>query len=430
MSRRADERERRHGVDGRARRKAASEDERRRVRRPPRPRRDPRDRRALSNLGGPIETRGEPTLSAMLARAWERASQEPPDTLTHGFHSWPARMHWALARTVIEALEPRTVVDPFCGGGTVLIEARRAGARSLGVDLSPLSRLVCEVKLDARDEAGRVRFLERAREVAARSEARVRARVPITVALPKHELVWYEPHVLKELGGLLEEIRAVEDRRDRRALAIVFSSNLIKVSRQRADTAEHFTPRRIRKGLPTELFLRKAEELARRWAEFAEVARGPMPLLFEGDARELPRFAQRRRFDLVLTSPPYGATYDYAYHHARRIAWLRLDDYALRRFEIGARRALSGPDAARHWERDVDAMLGAMARVLEPRGRAVLVMGDAQIGEQRIEAPGQLVRLGRQHGLVPTALASQQRDDRLGGPPRREHLVLLTRTED
>lgn len=390
------------------------------------PRRDPRERRALSNLGGPIETRGDAELSAMLARAWERASTEDPDTLTHGFHSWPARMHWAIARTVLEALGPKSVVDPFCGGGTVLIEARVAGARALGVDLSPLSRRVCRVKLDARDAAGRARFLEHAREVADRSEARVRGRVPIVVPLPAHELAWYEPHVLKELGGLLEEIRAVSDARDRLALAMVFSANLIKVSRQRADTAEHFTARRIRKGLATELFLRKAEELAERWAALEAVARGPMPQLHEGDARDLPDFT-RGRFDLALTSPPYGATYDYARHHARRIAWLRLDDFALRRYEIGARRALSGPDAAMHWERDVAAMLRAIAAVLRPGGHAVLVVGDAQIGGERIEAPPQLARLGRRVGLVPTALASQEREDRTGGPPRREHLALLTR---
>ena len=396
-------------------------------RRPLGPRRDPRERRALSNLGGPIETRGDPSLSGMLARAWERAAGEDPDTLTHGFHSWPARMHWAIARTVMEALEPKTVVDPFCGGGTVLIEARVAGARSLGVDLSPLARRVCEVKLDARDEEGRARFVARAREVAEKSEARVRGRVRIIVALPQRELDWYEPHVLKELGGLLEEIRAVDDPRDRLALAMVFSANLIKVSRQRADTAEHVTARRIRKGLTTELFLRKAEELAGRWAALAEVATGPMPLLFEGDARDLPSFAEHRRFDLALTSPPYGATYDYAYHHSRRIAWLKLDDFAMRRLEVGARRALTGPDAAFHWERDVDATLRAIAAVLKPGGRAVLVVGDAQLGDQRIEAPPQLVRVGRRHGLVPTALASQSREDRTGGPPRREHIALLTK---
>lgn len=389
--------------------------------------RDPRSRRALSNLGGEVRARGEPELAAMLARAWERAASEPPDVLTHGFHSWPARMHWAIARTVIEALAPRSIADPFCGGGTVLVEARVFGARALGVDLNPLARLLSEVKVDPRDAAGRARLVERAEEMAARSEARVRGRVPIRVALPREEREWFAPHVLKELGGLMEEIRAIDEPGDRRALAMVFSSILVKVSRQRADTAEHMTARRIRKGLSTELFLRKAHELAQRLEELAQVAKGPMPRVIEGDARELPELCGRARFDLVLTSPPYGGTYDYARHHARRVAWLGLDDSALRRLEIGARRSLTGPDAAVHWERDVDAMLAAIARVLRPGGHVVLVAGDAQIGRTRVEAPAQLVRLGRRHGLSPTAIASQARADRTGGPTREEHIALLTR---
>lgn len=389
--------------------------------------RDPRSRRALSNLGGEVRARGEPELAAMLARAWERAASEPPDVLTHGFHSWPARMHWAIARTVIEALAPRSIADPFCGGGTVLVEARVFGARALGVDLNPLARLLSEVKVDPRDAAGRARLVERAEDVAARSEARVRGRVPIRVALPREEREWFAPHVLKELGGLMEEIRAIDEPGDRRALAMVFSSILVKVSRQRADTAEHMTARRIRKGLSTELFLRKAHELAQRLEELAQVAKGPMPRVIEGDARELPELSGRARFDLVLTSPPYGGTYDYARHHARRIAWLGLDDSALRRLELGARRSLTGPDAAVHWERDVDAMLAAVARVLRPGGHVVLVAGDAQIGRTRVEAPAQLVRLGRRHGLSPTAIASQVRADRTGGPTREEHIALLTR---
>src|SRR5690606_41811493 len=101
-----------------------------------------------------------------------------------------------------------------------------------------------------------------------------------------------------------------------------------------------------------------------------------------------------------------------------------------RRGDVAAGPALPGPRAAQSGERGVCAVLRALARVLEPRGRAVLVVGVAQIEGQRIAAPPQLVRLGRRHGLVPTALASQRREDRTGGPPRREHLALLTRTGD
>lgn len=391
-----------------------------------------RDRRALSQIGGPVRAHGEDALAGLLTRAWERAEREDQDVLTHGFHSWPARMHWALARTILEGTGARTVLDPFCGGGTVLVEARVAGARSTGVDLNPLAIRLCEVKCDARPPEARRRFLANAEQVAAASEARVRGRVPIRVDLPPQEIEWYAPHVLKELGGLLEEIRTVSPFADRRALAMVFSSIVIKVSRQRADTAERVAAKRIRKGLATEFFLRKAHELAGRWARLAAVAKGPPPELLEVDALRLSihPWWRRRKADLILTSPPYGGTYDYAAHHRRRIAWLGLDDRKLRRHEMGSRRSLTRDEGIARWEREVDSMLSSMRAVLSDDGLIVLVTGDAQIGEgpvgrHRIEAPAQLARLAPRRRLRVAAVASQRRVDYRGGPPRQEHLVAL-----
>ncbi|HJL18430.1 MAG TPA: DNA methyltransferase [Sandaracinaceae bacterium LLY-WYZ-13_1] len=383
------------------------------------------ERRALSQIGGPVRVRGEDALASMLRRAWERAGREDPDASTHGFHSWPAKMHWAIARTVIEGSEAKTVLDPFCGGGTVLVEARVLGRRGIGVDLSPLAVRVADVRSAVWSADARDRFVASARAVAAANEARVRGRVPIRVDLPKREIGWYAPHVLKELGGLLEEIRGVEPFEDRRALAMVFSSIVVKVSKQRSDTDEREVKKRIRKGLATELFLRKARELSERWAAFAEVANGPSPKLIEGDARRLPRLLRTRRVGLIVSSPPYGGTYDYAAHHARRMAWLGLDDRALRRREIGARRRLGRDEAARRWDEEVGAMLGAMRAVLRDDGLVVLVMGDAQIGRRRVPVPAQLERLGPGHGLAVAAIASQRRRDWKGRHPREEHLVAL-----
>ncbi len=383
-------------------------------------------KRPLSQGGGPIRREGDAAAASVLARAFRSAEREDPLTnLTHGFHSWPAGMHWATARTVLEAIQPTRVLDPFCGGGTVLVEARVLGAKSAGVDLNPLSQRVAAVRAEARDAIGRSRFLAAAQGVAERSEARVRERVNIRVDLPEAELRWYDVHVLKELGGLREEIRAVPDLEDRVPLIVCFSSILVKVSKQRSDTAEVVAKKRIRKGLSTELFLRKAQELSERWAALNEVAEGPPPLLFEGDARSLPRILGSKRMDLILTSPPYGGTYDYAAHHARRIAWLGLDDSKLRRLEMGARRESRREGAADAWDRDVSAMLEAMKSVLRPGGQIVLLMGDAQIGRERVPPPPQVAYLGAKHGLAVHAVASQRRTDWTGHRAREEHLIWL-----
>ncbi len=85
---------------------------------------------ALSSQGGKAIAHGDPELAKPLVRALE-ASREEPDTLTHGFHSYPARMHPAIARRVLQSYPGGLVVDPFCGSGTVLVDKAsftRAGA--------------------------------------------------------------------------------------------------------------------------------------------------------------------------------------------------------------------------------------------------------------------------------------------------------------
>jgi len=387
-------------------------------------------RRSAGAVGGSIETAGDGDRAEVLAEAWHAAERVDPDELTHGFHPWPARMLPGLARAVVESLTGPAgrVVDPFCGGGTVLVEALRAGRPSVGVDLNPLAVRVCEVRCAVRDAASRDRFLETLVGVGERSEERVRPRVDARPPLRRSEARWYDGHVLKELAGLREEILAIGDGPDRRALEVLLSAIVVKFSRQRSDTAERVQKKRIRKGLPTEFLVRKGRELARRWEALeAAVPRGtPAPRIVVGDARRLPRvLGPRRRADLILTSPPYGGTYDYVDHHARRYPWLGIDARALARGEVGARRNLRGPAAAERWDEELSDVLRALARSRAEGGRIVLVLGDAQLGRRRVRADAQVRRLAPKAGLEVVAAASQPRPDPRGGRPRREHLLLL-----
>ncbi len=377
-----------------------------------------------------MRTSGDASAARVLAAALARAASEEPDVLTHGFHAYPARMHRAVARTLIEAWsEPRAIVlDPFCGSGTVLVEALVSGRRAIGVDMSPFALRICEVKTRVTTPAERERFAATLRSVAAASEERVRGRVPVHAPLHKSEARWYSPHVLKELGGLREEILSVADVADRRALEMLLSAIVVKVSRQRADTAERATEKRIRKGLSTELFVAKGHELLERWESFARaVPRGAKEArLLEGDAREVDAMLPKRiRADLVVASPPYGGTYDYVDHHARRYAWLGIDSRDFADREIGARRNLGVARAASRWDAEVGEALAAIARARARGAPVVLLMGDAEIGGRRIAADAQLGRLAPRAGLRVVARAATTRPDARRGAPRREHLVLL-----
>jgi len=391
-------------------------------------------RQPLSDVGGETVTRGDPAFGFVLAAAM-RAQDDPEarDTLTHGFHAYPARMHPAVAQVVLEQLQigGGSVLDPFCGSGTVMIEAMRAGWHALGSDLNPLALRLARVKTERRNDKSRRAFGRLVRKVAQNSFRRVEQRVPAFAKLPQSELSWYAPHVLKEMAGLLAEIRQVKDARERKALEMVFSAIVVKVSKQQADTATTMTNKKIRKGLATEFFERKGLELAERWGELSRALpkRSHPPRFVQSDALTLPHtLSGEFRCQLVLTSPPYGGTYDYVEHHRRRAAWLGIGLSGLERDELGARRDLSGPGGSiQRWDEQVRGFLAVMAELLGPEGVAVLLVGDAEIGGQRVAADEQLERLAPEAGLEFMAAASQHRADRRGKAPRTEHLVGLIR---
>ena len=299
--------------------------------------------------------------------------------------------------------------------------------------------------------------VEELRAVAARSEERIRTRVDARAPLRREHLRRYRGHVLKELAGLLEEVRAVPEEADREALEMLFSAIVVKFSHVPADTAQapgQRVERRIRKGLPTEFFVRRGLELARRWEALEDAApKGtPPPLVFLGDARRLRSVLPRgARTPLVLSSPPYGGTYDYAAHHALRLSWLGMSAPELERYEIGARRNLSpgvsrarapardpadgsaDPDETQaqdhlaRWDRELGEALRATAEVLTPGGVAVWMLGDGQVAGRRVPADRQLHALSGAAGARILASASQLRADYTGGPERREHLIAFCR---
>lgn len=66
---------------------------------------------------------------------------------------YPAKMVSKLADRLIEryALRARSVLDPFCGSGAILVAARQRGIPLCGIDINPLAELFCRVKLHSFD---------------------------------------------------------------------------------------------------------------------------------------------------------------------------------------------------------------------------------------------------------------------------------------
>ena len=394
----------------------------------------PRQRRAFSTLGGPVDVGGE-AASARVLRKLLEVVPAAERALTHGFHSYAGRMHPSIARGAIGAFSAPgdVVLDPFCGSGTVLVEALAAGRAAIGVDASALAVAIARVRTTVLGEAGRARLVEEAARIAEESGERARKRKrPDVPPWARGEIARFHAHVLYELLGLRELVFDTAEDDVGRALRLCLSSILVKFMKAGPEAPRDGEAKRIARGVPSRMLADRAAELAHGLAALERHAPPgtPAPQIHEADARKLP--VADRRAALIVSSPPYAGTYDYAAQHETRFVWLGLSARNFRRVQLGARAKAIGDARADTWRADAGRFVAEMARVLRPGGRALLVVGDGVVDGRAEHAPDSVAAAGAPVGLEPVARASQVRpihDRRLAAiferRPRREHLLLL-----
>jgi hypothetical protein len=274
-----------------------------------------------------------------------------------------------------------------------------------------------------------------ARELSTESAERARKRIrPEIPPWARREHERFSPHVALELLGLRELVGGTDEDDVGYALRACLSSILVKFMRAPEPGADGGPGQRIGRGVPSKFFAGRAEELARSLAALAQKTPPgtPAPVIRLGDARSLDHLADGS-CDLIVSSPPYAGTYDYAEHHDVRFHWLGLPRESFDRTQVGARSEGLGA-AEKRWQRDRRKWLGEMGRVTRPRGTVVLVIGDGVVGGQPEDAVESIADDAPKAGFVLVAGASQSRpprDRRLGeifaGHRRREHIVLLHR---
>lgn len=340
--------------------------------------------------------------------SWSFAGLSTKDTtyISHGYHRYPAKFIPQLARRLIkEYTRPGDLIcDPFMGSGTALIEAIISGRRALGVDINPVAWLISKVKTTP------LKPSKLEKEFALLVHRLNLCQLPLfnlkegeaEPIIPSHERIdyWFPEDVKLTLGKILASINTMQDEDFRHFFLCGFSHILkncsIWLMRSTKPTRdfEKVIPHPIR------TFITHIEGMIRKNQEFWQLIDSHNECIVEcADARSLP--TGDVSVNLIVTSPPYVTSYEYADIHQLTVLWLgytsdlkefrqkfigttrpagkniiidsRIGEDTIAAFEKKSRRKAEG--VATYFS-EMRECFQEMWRVLKPGGKACIVIGN------------------------------------------------------
>jgi DNA modification methylase len=356
--------------------------------------------------------------------------------LTHSLHPYPAKFPPQLPQKLLTlyAKQGETILDPFCGSGTTLIEAKLQGINSIGVDVNGLACLLSKVKATVFQHTDYQRvifFIEKIKSIILDIE------LGNVLTIKSKEIEglnhWFQYNVSQEITTILNEIDKLENQAVKDFLKIVLSSIIVRVSNQESDTRFAAIDKKIVNSFTLNLFVNKTKEYLTRVMEFSEKIKiQTTTKIFNADSRKLD-FIEPTSIDLIITSPPYANTYDYYLYHKFRKRWLDLDVKFAQYNEIGSRREFSSlKKAPEKWNKDLILCFLEMNRVLKPNGLAFIVIGDSVIKKNLIKIDEVIRGFSKEIGfdildIVSSDLAKHSRlfNPSFAQKGKQEHLITL-----
>lgn len=274
---------------------------------------------------------------------WEYADADTQKHV-HGLHLYPARMIPQIANRLIRenSSHGQTILDPFCGSGSVLAEALILGRNAVGIDINPLAIMISKAKTNPiSPESLDQTIVEVLRNVRQNIDLNRESRYKPSVFYFKNIYHWFNKDIVNDLSIIKESIDKTEilDEHIRNLLNVCFSATLLKTSNIAFADNPYFarakTGKALEKHAPNapEIFEANIRDYQNRMKLFYELhPKNVSCRVIEHDSRSMP--LKGNSIDLVVTSPPYGEeshTMSYSRFTKLSMLWLGFSPRALAR---------------------------------------------------------------------------------------------------
>ena len=298
--------------------------------------------------------------------------------------------------------EGDTVLDPFAGSGTTLVEASILGIGAFGIELSPFNCLIIQAKTrrhnlatlrrEVSDALGRLEAFSRELSPDAELPLFSGERPDAASLAPRFTTdseylnAWFAPRALQEVlfyRSILadyenQDVLKVILSRAARSCRLTPHFDLARPKKPLRPDEEYYCVKHRRMCRPItearKFFRRYSRDTVARIREFGRRRSDADVTVLQGDARTTP-LPEGTRLDGVFTSPPYVGMIDY--HEQHRYAYELFPEIERQDgHEIGPMSLGKSKKAQRAYQADIAAVFRNLRPFLKPDARLFVVAND------------------------------------------------------
>ena len=266
---------------------------------------------------------------------WSFADKTIKDTayITHGFYTYPAKFIPQLAAKIINEHSKKgdIVIDPFMGSGTTVIEAIINQRIGIGTDINEIAVLLSKVKSTPIKYES---LLNEYSNLIFKLQHKLNGDFEVELEKAKVQIplnnridYWFKPHIKNKLIIILYSILKIENIDIRNFFLITFSQILKSCSiwlQKSVKPTRDFNKEEID---PFYKFEWQAKRMLKKFKDFDDLLNdnvveniSKFRIVRNNDARDLP--CETNTASLIVTSPPYVTSYEYADLHQLSSLWL------------------------------------------------------------------------------------------------------------
>ena len=272
--------------------------------------------------------------------------------LTHYLFRFPAKFHPPVVHSLLRSYttEGQTVLDPFCGSGTLLVAAAAEGRHALGVDVDPVAVFVTRGKthryrpghlqaswdilrsrLEAISRSAEEYHERRFNDISTREYISIITEQSLSVPDIPNLMHWFRRYVIVDLARMLHCIdHTLIPRTHRTFFRLIFasiirrSSNADPVPVSGLEVTAHMKALEAAGRLvnPFDLFMKATPKGLAAIRDYREISNPDFKVsVVQADVTSL-RSRLRKQVDAIITSPPYHNAVDYYRRHQLEMFWL------------------------------------------------------------------------------------------------------------